>query len=234
MGIMLPDGLVWLFDKLGYDWPDIDEDDLVAAGTLTRTLQSDLETIIQTADQKISVEVPASATGKAALAYTSAWETNRDQNLNQMLDILIPVPTGLDISGGVVSGLKGKMIVQLTVDIATMLPLIAAGPLGAAAFIAKKAASRIIMGVLVDAAVSSAVEAATPYIIEPLTEQIPAVIQRMLAAPEVEDTGSEPGRLDLDDDAMEDIQDAMDQCASDIEQAISEFMTAIGNLTFTE
>ena len=31
--------------NLGYDWPDIDEDDLTTAGTLTRTLQSDLESI---------------------------------------------------------------------------------------------------------------------------------------------------------------------------------------------
>jgi len=233
MGLMLPNELVWLFEKLGYDWPDIDEDDLISAGTLTRALQADLEAIIRTADQKISVEVPSSATGKAALAYTAAWETNRDQNLNQMLDILVPVPTGLDIAGGVVVGLKGKMIVQLTVDIATMLPLIAAGPLGAAAFIAKKAASRIIMGVLVDMAVNKAVEAATPYVIEPLTNQIPAIIQAILAAPEVEDTGADPGELKLDLDAMEDIQDAMDQCATDIERSVREYMDAIGDLTFT-
>jgi prefoldin subunit 5 len=233
MGLMLPDHLIWLFDKLGYDWPDIDEDDLTAAGNLTRSLKSDLETIIQTADQKISVEVPNSATGKAALAYTAAWETNRDQNLNQMLDILVPVPTGLDISAGVVVGLKGKMIAQITIDVATMLPLIAAGPLGAAAFIAKKVASRIIMGVMVDMAVNKAVEAASPYIIEPLTEQIPAIIQKILDAPEMEDTGSEPGELKLDLDVLENIQEAMDQCSSDIESAISEFMSDIAALTFT-
>lgn len=234
MGIMLPEGLTWLFDKLGYDWPDIDEDDLHSAGTLTRTLQTDLETIIQTADHKISVEVPNAATGKAALAYTSAWETNRDQNLNQMLDILIPIPTGLDISAGVVVGLKTKMIAQLTFDLATLMPLIALGPLGVAGFIAKKAASRIIMGVLVDAAVDKAVTAATPLILEPLNDHLPAIIQAILSAPEVEDTGLEPGELKLDLDAMENIQDAMDQCAEDIRTSVSDFMGSIKSLKFTE
>lgn len=234
MGIMLPDELIWIFDKLGYDWPDIDEEDLVTAGQLTRTLRGDLETIIHTADQKISVEVPTAATGKAALAYTNAWTTNRDQNLNRMLDILVPVPTGLDISAGVVLGLKGKMIAQLTIDLVTMIPLIAAGPLGAAGFLAKKAASRIIMGVLVDMAVDKAVGAVIPLIEEPLSNVLPSIVQSFLDAPEVEDTGAEPGELKLDLDAMEQIQEAMDLCASDVQQAISEFMTAIGNLTFTE
>jgi len=234
MGLMLPEWATWLFDKLGYDWPDIDEDDLVTAGTLTRTLHSDVELIIQTADRQITADVPSAATGKAALAYTSAWETNRDQNLNQMLDLLIPVPVGLDLSAGVVVGLKTKVIAQMTIDVASMVPMIAAGPLGAAAFIAKKAASRIIMNMLVDEAVGKVLEVVLPQIIEPLTNQVPALVQAILAAPEVEDTGAEPGELQLDLDAMELIEDAMEQCATDIETAVTDYLTAIGNLTFSE
>lgn len=234
MGLMLPEWATWLFDKLGYDWPDIDEDDLVTAGTLTRGLQSDLETIIQSADRSITAEVPAAATGKAALAYTSAWETNRDQNLNQMLDLLIPVPAGMDVAAGVVVGLKTKVIAQMTIDVASMMPMIAAGPLGAAAFIAKKAASRIIMNVLVDEAVGKVLEVVLPQIIEPLTNQVPALVQAILSAPEVEDTGAEPGELKLDLDAMEAIEDVMDQLATDIQAAVTEYLAAIDNLTFSE
>lgn len=234
MGLMLPEWATWLFDKLGYDWPDIDEDDLVTAGTLTRTLQSDLESIIRTADRSITAEVPAAATGKAALAYTAAWETNRDQNLNQMLDLLIPVPTGLDVSAGVVVGLKTKVIAQMTIDVATMIPLIAAGPLGAAGFIAKKAASRIIMNILVDQAVEKVIGTVMPLIIEPLTNEVPALVQAILAAPEVEDTGAEPGELQLDLEAMEAIEEAMELCATDISAAVSDYLAAIDGLTFSE
>lgn len=234
MGLMLPEWATWLFEKLGYDWPDIDEEDLLTAATLSRTLKNEIESIMQHADQKISVEVPSAATGKAAAAYTAAWETNRDQNLNQMLDVLVPVPPGLEASAAVVLSLKGKMIAQLTIDVATMMPMIAAGPLGAAAFIAKKAASRIIMNIMVDMAVTKAVEVAGPTILEPLLDAIPGLIQRILDAPDMEDTGSEPGELKLDLDAMESIQEAMDECEAAITVAIQEYLAEIQALTFTE
>lgn len=234
MGMMLPDGLIWIMEKLDYEWPDINEDDLAEAANLTRTLRDDLESIIQTADEKIALEIPAAATGKAALAYTSAWQANRSQNLEKLLDILVPVPPGLDVAGGVVVGLKLKVIAQVTIDLATLAPLILAGPLGAAGFVAKKAASRIIMNMLVDKVVSEVIEMAAPLIIEPLTDQIPGVLEAILVAPEVEDTGAEPGELKLDTDAMEQIENAMLQCSTDMETAISSYVTAIGALKFSE
>ncbi len=32
MGMMLPNELIWVMEKLGFEWPDIDEDELRRGG----------------------------------------------------------------------------------------------------------------------------------------------------------------------------------------------------------
>jgi hypothetical protein len=90
------------------------------------------------------------------------------------------------------------------------------------------------MNIMVDMAVNKAVELASPMILEPLLDLIPGLIQRILDAPDMEDTGSEPGELKLDLDAMETIQEAMDECEAAITVAIQEYLAEIQALTFTE
>ena len=48
---MLPDELVWVLQKLGFEWPDIDEDELRRGAEIVRTFSSDMDTIIQSVDR---------------------------------------------------------------------------------------------------------------------------------------------------------------------------------------
>ncbi|MFJ2371173.1 hypothetical protein [Microbacterium sp. NPDC087665] len=50
MGLMLPNELVWVLEKLGFEWPDIDEDEVRKGSVLVRSFGTDLEDVIQAID----------------------------------------------------------------------------------------------------------------------------------------------------------------------------------------
>lgn len=39
MGMMLPNELIWVMEKLGFEWPDIDEDELRRGGHMVGTFR---------------------------------------------------------------------------------------------------------------------------------------------------------------------------------------------------
>ena len=45
--MMLPNELVWVMEKLGFAWPDVDEDEVRKGADLVRHVGSDLEDVIQ-------------------------------------------------------------------------------------------------------------------------------------------------------------------------------------------
>lgn len=124
MGIMLPDGLIWIMEKLGFEWPDLDEDELRRAGDLLRAYGVDLEDVIQRTDRKINIELAEALQGEAGLAYVSAWNANRSQNLQRMVDFIDPAATGIDIAAGVVTGLKTKVIIDVTAPAFTIAAML--------------------------------------------------------------------------------------------------------------
>jgi len=40
MGMMLPNELIWIMEKLGFEWPDIDEDELRRGGVIINSVAS--------------------------------------------------------------------------------------------------------------------------------------------------------------------------------------------------
>ena len=231
---MLPDNLIWILDKLGLEWPDINEDEVHKAADLTRTFRDDLETLIQQADTKIVTEVGAGMRSRGGEAYIAAWNTNRSQNLQKLLDTLDPISIGIDGAGYVVTGLKIKFLAQLTFTLATLVPLLALGPLGAAAAAARMIATKVATGILVDLAVSGVIEAVDGPVIDVLKEVIPGAMQMILDAPIVEDTGADLNEILFDLQVLEQAEADMNQHAGDAESLITQFMTDIADLHLTE
>src|SRR5690242_18552766 len=52
VGMMLPNELIWIMDKMGLEWPDIDEDEVHKAADLVRGYRDDMESIIQAVDSR--------------------------------------------------------------------------------------------------------------------------------------------------------------------------------------
>lgn len=233
MAVMLPDNLIWILDKLGLEWPDINEDEVHKAADLTRAFRTDLETLIHQADSRIVADITTGMRSKGGEAYVAAWNTNRSQNLQKLLDTLDPISGGIDGAGYVVTGLKVKFLGQIVFTVATLVPLLALGPLGAAAAAARMVATKVATGVLVDLAVSGVIEAVDGPVIEVLQEVIPSVMRSILDSPIVEDTGADLGEIYFDLQVLEQAEADMNQHAGDAESLITQYMTDIADLHLT-
>lgn len=232
MGIMLPDELIWILDKIGLEWPDVDEDEIHKGADLTRAFRNDLEALVHHADTKVTVDVAAGVRSKAGDAYVNAWNTTRSSHLQTLIDALDPVATGIDVGGYVVSGLKVKFAAQLTWEVATILPLLAT-PLTAALAVAKMVATKVAMGIIVDLAVSEAVDQVTPLVIDVLKDQVPGIVQAVLDAPIVEDIGGEISEIYWDLEVLEQASNDNAQHAADMESLVTQYMNDIAALKIT-
>lgn len=233
MAVMLPDNLIWILDKIGLEWPDINEDEVHKAADLTRTFRDDLETLIHLADSKIATDVSAGMRSRGGEAYVAAWNTNRSQNLQKLLDTLDPISGGIDGAGYVVTGLKVKFLAQIAFTVATLIPMLALGPLGAAGAAARMIATKVATGILVDLAVSGVIEAVDGPVIEVLQEVIPGAVQMILDSPLVEDTGADLNEIFFDLQVLEQAETDMNQHASDLESLITDYMSDIADLHLT-
>ncbi|MFB7249990.1 hypothetical protein [Microbacterium sp. NPDC056234] len=95
-----------MMEKLGFEWPDIDEDEVTKGAALVRNFGSDLEGVIQAIDRKMNGDLTGSLMGKTGPATMSAWNTNRSQNLQKLIDIMPPAATAMDVGAAAILGLK--------------------------------------------------------------------------------------------------------------------------------
>ncbi len=229
MGMMLPNELIWVMEKLGFEWPDIDEDELRRGGQMIGVFRDELEDKIQAMDRKVNGDLAAALQGQAGPAYVSAWNTNRSQNLQRLIDLLGPVPAGVEVAAGAVLALKIKVIVDVTT---TMIALVAmltnpvtavgAGPM---VLIKKK-----LLNAAVDIAVEQALNQVLPMAIEPLVQELPGIIMAALDSPIVEAVAGDPDQFYADLQALEQAQGEMEQHAADVETLTERLMSDLASL----
>ncbi|WP_349310874.1 hypothetical protein [Microbacterium sp. MM2322] len=229
--MMLPNELIWVMEKLGFDWPDIDEDEVRKGADLVRNLGTDLETVIQAVDTKMNGDVAVAMRGQAGPATASAWNTNRSYNLQQLIDIMPPAATAMDIGAAGITALKIKVIVDVTSTMVTLVamltnPLTAAGA-GPMLLIKKK-----LLNAAVDIAVEQLMNQLLPLAIEPMAEQLPAVIDAILDAPVVEATAGDSDEFYADLQALETARSEVKLRGADIQSITSTFFSEFSALDF--
>jgi hypothetical protein len=237
MGMMLPDELVWIMDKLGFEWPDIDEDELHRGADLVRTFRDDVEAKIQAMDQKVNLELVDALRGQAGPAYVAAWNTNRSQNLEKLLDLLGPVPTGVDIMADAVLALKVKVIADVTITAAQVTAALASSFVtfgaGAAAAAALIIARKKAMDMVMDMAVEEVLSHLVPLAIDPLVDHIPAVLNAIADAPIVESVVGDPNEFYADLQALDAASEDMNRHAMDIESLTDNLLADLRSLNIT-
>ncbi len=231
MGMMLPNELVWVMEKLGFEWPDIDEDEVRKGAVLLRTFGSDLEGVIQAVDRKVNGDLAGAMRGQTGPATMGAWNTNRSQNLQKLIDIMPPAATAMDIGAEAIFALKMKVIVDVTSTMITLVamltnPITAVGA-GPMLLIKKK-----LLNAAVDIAVEQLLNQLAPMAIEPLAEQLPAVIDAILDAPMVEATAGDSDEFYADLEALEEAQSTMKVHGADIQTLTSNFFSDFSALDF--
>ncbi|MGW8482221.1 WXG100-like domain-containing protein [Microbacterium sp. NPDC055903] len=229
--MMLPNELVWVMEKLGFEWPDIDEDEVRKGATLVRTFSSDLESVIQAVDSKMNGDLGNALKGKTGPAMLSAWNSNRSQNLQKLVDIMPPAATAMEIGADAIFGLKMKVIVDVTTTLVTLVamltnPITAAGS-GPMLLIKKK-----LLNAAVDIVVEQLIAQLAPMAIEPLAEQLPAVVDAILDAPLVEGAVGDSDEFHADLAALEDAQSTMKLHSADISTLTSTFFAEFSALDF--
>jgi hypothetical protein len=229
VGMMLPNELIWVMEKLGFEWPDIDEDELRRGSEIVRVFRDELENKIQVMDRKVNGDLAMAMKGQAGPAYVGAWNANRSQNLEQLLDILGPAPTGIDIAADAVFALKMKVILDVTttmIALAGMLtnPVTALGA-GPMLLIKKR-----LLNAAVDIAIEQVLNQVLPMVIEPLAEQLPGIIMAALDSPIVEAVAGDPDEFYADLQALEQAEGEMEQHAADVETLTDRLMTDLASL----
>ena len=232
MGMMLPDGLVWIMDKLGFEWPDIDEDEVRRAADIVRRYHDDLEAAIQAADTKINGDYGNAIRGKAGPAYVEAWNANRSQNLQRFLDILPPAATGVDIGAGVIVALKVKVIVDVTSTAATIIGMLT-NPFTAPGVPLVIMAKKKLLNMAVDMALEELMKQILPMVIEPLTDHLPGIVSAVLDAPVVESVVGDSDEFYADLAALEQAESDLELHAADIDTITTQFIADLTSLNIS-
>lgn len=230
MGMMLPNELIWVMDKLGLEWPDIDEDEVRKAAQLVRTYRDDMETLVQAADRRINGDIAASMRGNIGTGHVAAWNRNRSENVQQLLDILGPASTGIDIAADIVLALKIKVIVEVTLTLAQLIPLLAAGPFGAGGAALLILARKKLFSMAMEATLEQVINQVLPLALDPLAEQVPGLVLRLLEAPVVEENFGDVDEFYADLQALDQAADDMDGVATDVEDLTDRLLADIANL----
>ena len=232
MGMMLPNELIWIMEKLGFEGPDVDEDELRRGAGIVRVFTDELEGKLQVMDRKVNGNLAAAMRGQAGPAYVGAWNANRSQNLQKMLDVLGPVPVGTEIAAEVVFGLKMKVIVDVTTTMFELVGMltnpiteVGAGPM----LLIKKR----LLNAAVDIVIEQVLNQVLPMVIEPLVEQLPGIIMAALDSPIVEAVAGDPDEFYADLQALEQAEGEMEQHAADIESLTDRLMSDLSSLNLT-
>ncbi|WP_194421444.1 hypothetical protein [Microbacterium abyssi] len=229
--MMLPNELVWVMEKLGFDWPDIDEDEVRKGATLVRNLGTDLESVVQSIDRKMSGDISAAMRGQAGPATLSAWTVNRSQNLQKLIDIMPPAATAMDVGAEAILALKLKVILDVTTTMIALVGMLTnpVTALGAGPMLLVK---KKLLNAAVDIAVEQLLNQLLPMAIEPLSAQLPAVIDAVLDAPMVEGAVGDSDEFYADLQALETAQSEMQIHGTDISTVTSTFFAEFSALDF--
>ncbi|WP_434810900.1 hypothetical protein [Microbacterium sp. bgisy189] len=230
MGMMLPNDLVWVMDKLGLEWPDIDEDEVRKGADYVRTYRDDLETLVQTADRKINGDIANAMRGQLGPAHVEAWNRNRSENVQQLIDLLGPASQGMDIAADIVLALKIKVIAEVTLTLIQLVPLLAAGPFGAGGAALLILARKKMFSFMMEATLEKVINEVLPLAVEPLAEKVPGLVQAMLDAPVVEDNIGDADEFYADLMALDQAAEDMDAHADDVEELTERLIADLANL----
>lgn len=230
MGMMLPNELIWVMDKMGLEWPDIDEDEVRKAAVLVRGYRDDMETLVQTADRRINGELAAVMRGQTGAAHVAGWNRNRSENVQQLLDLLGPASTGIDVAADIVLALKVKVIADVTLTLIQLVPLLAAGPFGAGGAALLILARKKLFSMAMEATLEKVIDEVLPLALEPLAEKVPGLVMAMLDAPIVEDNVGDVDEFYADLTALEEAATEMDAHAADVEDLTDRLLADLANL----
>ncbi|MBC7277259.1 hypothetical protein [Nocardioides sp.] len=217
MGMTIPAELDHVLDLLGYEWPNVDEDAVRDAAQLVRELEADVRGTLDRLEARM-IELQEGAKSKSVSALIQAYSDNRTSNLDQLLDALPEVASGIDMLADAVVALKVKVVAELTITAAQIAAAAATAVVTAGASLAANAAiiaaRKKALDIATDIAMDELIGQVASMVIEPLTGTITDLAIMAMEAPLVT-SGDDVAGVDLGFDLMDQIATAIDDCGLD-------------------
>ncbi|GAA2176313.1 hypothetical protein GCM10009846_29620 [Agrococcus versicolor] len=234
MALNIPSELAFVLDLLGFEWPQLDEDEIHRAAHMVRQFRDDLEGTIEQVGSRVNDDVPAAFSAKAAQSYTDGWNEAREQHMTQLMDLLDPAGTGIDLFADAVLALKLKVIAELVITAAQIAAALAAAAftfgLSAAANVAIIAARKKVLDIIVEEAIAALIVQIAEMVIDPLTNLAETVILALMDAPVVVAAVGEVEAYQTDFAALEQAASDIDSSGSDQETIGQEFLGQLSTL----
>ncbi|WP_444541777.1 WXG100-like domain-containing protein [Agrococcus terreus] len=229
----LPGELVWVLDMLGYDWPPLDEDEMRRAANIIRTFKDDIEGTIDQATARIKDDVGSAMKAQAANSFGNAWDTNRQQNVEKLVDVLDPAASGIDIAADAVLALKVKVIAELVITAAQIAAAAASAVFTLGASLAANAAIIALRKKLLDVATNIAIDQLAarllPMVVEPLFNQAVPAVMAMLDSPIVEGQTGDVSEFGADLAALDQAAADLDANGDDQEALAEDFLSQLSS-----
>jgi len=238
VAINLPHWLVEIMGILGFNWPEIDEDQLREAAKHLRSYAEECEQSHGRTHGIVNGELQRAYTAQSYTALAQVWADQSSGHMKDLIEVCRLLADGLDVAAIGVEGMKGEVIVQLGIAAAEfaadqVAAVATAGLAEAAEPIFIEAQNRIINAIL-QRFESEVVGALVNSTIGPIMERIDQSVQRLLFAEVAHlSIGGQVPALKLDTAAIRTHGEMIKREADANINGGRDFSNKVGALTFT-
>ena len=234
MAINLPGELSWVLNMLGFDWPEIDEDELRLAADYVRQFDSDLTEMLNKVESSVTGDMATAFESKASAAVQEGWNENRQSNLNKLVELLDPAVVGMDLIASTVEALKLKVIAELVITAAQIAAAVASSfvtfGLGAAANVALIAVRKKAMTFAVNVIIEQILLQVMDIFEDQIANGMSTLIGRILDSPVTQNVAGDPTSYKADVEALEQVASDMDSAGTDFERISEDFTSKMSSL----
>lgn len=112
MALTIPSELAFVLHLLGFDWPELDEDEIHRGAHILRQFADDIQGTMDEVGARVTGDVPGAVSADAARSYADAWDESQS-SMGQFCELLDGAATGVDLAADAVLALKLKVIAEL-------------------------------------------------------------------------------------------------------------------------
>ncbi len=238
MSINLPHWLAEVINVLGFNWPEIDEDQLREAARHLRTYAEDSERSHDRTHGIVHGDLQQVYAAQSYTALAQAWGEQSSTHMKELIEVCRLLADGLDLAAVGVEGMKGEVIVQLGVAAGEI-----AADAGAAFFTAGLAAAaepllieaqNKLLSAILQRFESEVIGALVNHTIGPIKERIDQAVEKLLFQEIASATvGGPPPGLKLDTAAIRTHGSTIKNEADANIQGGRSFSNKVSALTFT-
>ncbi|KAB8162161.1 hypothetical protein FH609_024795 [Streptomyces sp. 3MP-14] len=238
MSITLPGWLAEVVDWLGFNWPDIDEDELREAADGLRAYAQDCQDSMDTTTGVVGNDLERVYQAQSYGALAESWGQQSSQHMRALVDGCELLADGLDAAALAVEGMKVRCIAQLGIAAGQMAAALAASAatlgVASASAVATQQLQRRLVNEIVERFEEEAIGALVDGVIGPVQDQITSAVQRLLQEEAAEIAAGEPlPTIRLNTDEMRAFGDTI---LGQAEASLSSgelFSSKVTGLTFT-